>query len=213
MSFDQLKVLFEESQRKLTRITKEFNWTDRNCYAEWLGSTLNYVENSTRLLALAGGTMPADKTAISNRFISHASEERGHDKLLRNDLIALGFNIESFKPNNEMLFYSRSLYYWVSPVGNPVGLIGWVLSLEGVAASVGPEVYEVTTDAFGKKATSFLKVHAEADPDHLKKALEITKDLDDQDLEAVSEALMMYSNQYQKVLHSIENKIMVGKAA
>jgi Iron-containing redox enzyme len=206
MSFEQLEKSFEQTQRELVTATRDFNWADKNCYAHWLICTLNYVENSTRLLALAGGSMPPDKTAISNRFISHASEEKGHDKLLHNDLKGLGLNATSIKPTTEMLCYSRSLYYWVSPVGNPIGVIGWVLSLEGLAASVGPEIFEIVSSKFGVKSASFLKVHAESDPDHLHKALAVAKGLNEDELQIVMDALVMYSEQYRKILHSIEKK-------
>lgn len=204
MSYEQLKKVFDRTQTDLATATKNFQWTSAFSYAMWLRCTLNYAENSTRLLALAGGVMPLEKTNLSNRFIVHAAEEKNHDKLLVSDIKALGFNPEQLRPTLEMLLYSRSLYYWISPVGNPLGLIGWVLSLEGLAANSGPKIYQQTTDAFGRRATSFLKVHAESDPDHLEKALLITKELNESELAVVTDALEMYSYHYQKVLLSKE---------
>ena len=213
MSFEQLKKVFNETQKELVQTTQNFSWTDRDSYASWIACSYNYVENSTRLLALAGGMMPSDKTAFSNRFIAHAAEEKGHEKLLANDIKGLGLSLDVVKPTFEMQVYSRSLSYWVSPNGNPIGLIGWVLSLEGVAASIGPKVYEQTFKKFGPKATSFLKVHAEDDPDHLEKALNIAKELKPDDMAIVSDSLKMYSYQYQKVLYSIDTAYQTKKKA
>ncbi len=203
MSYAQLKQLFDSTQKELAVTAENFQWTAKMSYAMWLRCTLGYVQNSTRLLALAGGMLPPDKTKLSNRFITHAAEEKNHDKLLVSDLKALGFQVEQLQPTFEMLSYSRSLYFWTSPAGNPLGLIGWVLSLEGLAANIGPTVYKKTTVAFGAKATSFLGVHAESDPDHLEKALQITQDLNASEFAIVADALLMYTYQYQQVLHSI----------
>ncbi len=213
MSFAQLKKIFDETQVELISATERFNWSDLQSYGAWLGCTFNYAENSTRLLAMAGGMMPADKTPLSNRFIAHAAEEKGHEKLLLNDIKGLGLSLDHVKPTYEMQCYSRSLSHWIAPGGNPVGLIGWVLSLEGVAASVGPQIYQKTFSKFGAKATSFLKVHAESDPDHLEKALDITKNLSLPDTLIVCDALEMYSYQYEQVLKSIYDRSQSVKAA
>jgi Iron-containing redox enzyme len=204
MSFAQLKKVFDETQKDLIFSTENFNWTDKPSYANWLSCTFDYAENSTRLLAMAGGMMPKDKTSVSNRFINHAAEEKGHEKLLLNDVKGLGLSFEIVRPTYEMQCYSRSLSYWIAPGGNPVGLIGWVLSLEGVAAAVGPKIFEKVLAKYGAKATSFLKVHAESDPEHLEKALSITKGLSEADTVIVCDALKMYSYQYQRVLESIK---------
>lgn len=208
---DQLKKIFASSQVRLVNAVKSFSWENKECYALWLANSYHYALNSTRLLALASGTMPLHHTKISNRFVQHAAEEKGHEKLLESDIKALGYKINELPVSSEMKVYYRSLYYWMTPAGQAVGLIGWILSLEGLAANAGPWLYAKTVKHHGEKSASFLKVHSDADPDHLNKALEITKLLSEEENKIVSEAIEMYSDQYIKILETMGSSQKTSK--
>lgn len=203
MKTDNIKSVLERTQEKLKKTVQSFPWDEKYCYALWLANSYHYALNSTRLLALASGTMPLHLTKISNRFVQHAVEEKGHEKLLENDIKALGYKIDELPVSNEMKVYYRSLYYWMTPAGQAVGLIGWILSLEALAANMGPWLNKTANESHGEKTTSFLRVHSDADPDHLNKALEITKLLNEDELKIVAESIEMYSVQYCNVLNEI----------
>lgn len=202
-----LKRTFEDCQAELKKTVKIFPWENKKAYALWLANSYEYAFNSTRLLALAAGTMPSHLTKISNRFVVHASEEKGHEKLLENDIKNLGYSLSQLPVTSEMSLYYRSLYFWMTPAGQAVGLLGWILSLEGLAAISGPWLFQQTLKFHGEKCSSFLKVHSDADPDHLEKAFEITKNLNDSEIQTVIESVKMYSEQYNKILTSIMKSI------
>ncbi|MEK6774204.1 MAG: iron-containing redox enzyme family protein [Bdellovibrionota bacterium] len=209
----ELRKIFNDCQEQLKKTAKDFQWQDKKSYGMWLANSYHYALNSTRLLALASGTMPLHLTKISNRFVQHAAEEKGHEKLLENDIKALGFSLNDLPVSSEMKVYYRSLYYWMTPAGEAVGLIGWILSLEGLAAHTGPWLYEQAVKHHGQKAATFLKVHSDADPDHLNKAFEITTLLNDHEMKIVCDSVEMYSEQYIKILESISKGKGSGKQA
>lgn len=205
-NFKEFEVQFHATQSALESSVKQFPWHDKWAYAQWLADSYQYAFHSTRILALAAGYMPTNLTQISNRFITHAAEEKGHEKLLQTDIKNLGLNFADLAVTDEMKVYYRSLYYWVSPAGNPVGLIGWVLSLEGLACRMGPWMHEVTKREYGPKASHFLRVHSDADPEHVAKALQITATLSEKDLAIVSESMSLYCAQYARVLEAISSQ-------
>lgn len=204
MNYNQLKQVFETEQKAIQQATREFTWADPSCYARWLANTLFYVQNSTRILALAAGTFDLTKTALSNRFIAHAAEEKGHERLLIMDMKALGVESAKLPISKEMHFYYYSLYYWLAPAAKPVGLLGWILSLEGVAAGVGPEIYDLVCEKHGPAVAQFLKVHAEADQHHVVEALNITQGLTVAELALVAKSIQLYSRQYCSILQDIQ---------
>lgn len=197
----------EHYQDLLISEINNFPWGDKNAYAQWLANTYHYAFNSTRIIALGAGTMPPHLTKISNRFIQHAAEEKGHEKLLENDVKALGMDIHSVPVSSVMEMYYRSLYFWVSPAGHPVGLFGWILSLEALAANAGGSVLVEVKKFHSPKSCSFLNVHSDADPDHLNKALEAVSFLSTDELKIVAQSLKMYSESYIRLLSEISKGV------
>lgn len=54
---------------------------------------------------------------------------------------------------------------------SPVALLGYILALEVFAVTCFKEFHEIVSEAHGEKASLFVKVHADDDPDHVEKAL------------------------------------------
>lgn len=213
MNFQDFKSLFEQNLNHLSDTARTYPWENQQAYASWLANTYHYVCNSTRILALAAAHMPPQLTLLSNRFIAHAAEETGHEKLLERDLKSLGYEPKDFPVSHEMKLYHASLYYWMSPAGNPIGLIGWILSLEGIAAKLGPWGHETTQKIYGTKATNFLRVHAEEDPDHLNKALQAASMFNESQLDLVADSMNMYSQQYAEILKAMAKSLGTKIAA
>ncbi len=191
---------------KINEALCSFPWSDPHCYTQWLRDTHEYVLNSTRILAYAAAVMPQKYTTLSNRFVAHATEEKGHEKLLENDLKALDLKVSDIPPTNAMKFFHQSLYYWLSHQGNVVGLFGWIFALEGAAVRSGEYAYNHAREAHGPKAASFLKVHSNEDPDHLEKAFKMIDVLSPEDQHVVELALDQYADLYISILQNISQK-------
>lgn len=203
IAFNNIRNDLEKTQREMMVVVKKFPWHDKLAYAAWLANSYHYANNSTRILALVAGTMPMHLTKLSNRFIQHAAEEKGHERLLENDIAKLGFKVSEIAISPTMQIYYRSLYYWSTSAGSPVGLIGWILSLEALATNLGGWIYTEINKYHGSNCASFLKVHSDADPEHVEKALEVVKLLDNTEARIVADANAMYSATYINILNEI----------
>src|SRR5690242_4687019 len=113
MKIEELQKKFEKIQTHLSKMSEEFPWENREVYASWLAQSYEYVRFSTRILALTAGHFPLEKTSHSTRFIQHAAEEKGHDKLLINDAKALGFDLKRLEVLPEAEAFHKSLYFWI----------------------------------------------------------------------------------------------------
>ncbi len=152
-----------------------------DAYAQWLGQTFHFVNNSTRLLALASAYTPYSQAELHSRFIDHAKEERGHEKLLIMDLKALGKTVEDIPELFPTAGLYKSQYYWIEHKSTSA-FMGWILVLESVAAYFGPKVLERVTKTHGKSASHFWKVHAIEDQDHIGKAMREVEGLNEADM-------------------------------
>jgi thiaminase len=174
-----LKKEFEKGQEGLIKITKEFPWEDPMAYAYWLGQTYFYAHKSNRILALAAAHFPPEENKFHHRFIDHAREEKGHEKLLLTDLKILQWKIEDIPDLPEMTAFYQGLFFWIEHI-HPVGLFGWVLCLEGLAVKEGPQLYDRVRRAHGEKASTFLKVHSHEDVGHLSTAFALLEGLSEE---------------------------------
>jgi uncharacterized ferritin-like protein (DUF455 family) len=202
MQFETLQKKSKELQARLNRMADEFPWENKEAYAGILAQSYEYVSFSTRILALTAGHFPLDKTPYSARFIQHAAEEKGHDRLLVNDVKALGYDMAKIPILPEAEAFHKSLYFWIYQ-GRPLVIFGWILALECFAVQNGPAIFARVEKAHGKKAASFLHVHSNEDPDHVTKAFETIRALSEKELEDVAHGLELYGALYENVYRAV----------
>ena len=170
--------LFEETMTELQQTAEAFPWEDPVAYSQWLGQTYHFVVHSTRILALASARTPMNQYSFHNRYIDHAKEERGHEKMLINDLKALGRDISQIPEFACTSALYKTQYYYIEHCSTDI-FMGWVIMLEAFASNFGPGILKRVTKAHGKEASVFWKVHAEEDQDHIQKAFKQVSQLPD----------------------------------
>lgn len=172
-------------------------WHDEEFYNNWLAQTYYYVCHSTRLLALSGALMPLDQQAFHNRFLEHAGEEKGHEKMATNDMKAFGKKIDQYPELHATATLYQTQYYWIEHV-SAISFFGYVLALEYLAVSYVPQINKMVEELHGRKAASFLRVHGEEDVGHVEKAVENIMRLDEKQLERIffnyEQSLKCYRN-------------------
>jgi hypothetical protein len=184
-----------------------FPWENKNAYAMWLTQTFHMVNHSTRLVALAGACAPLDQNELHIRFVDHAKEERGHQRLCISDLAAIGHKLEEFPCLSQAASLAQIQYYWVQHRA-PSSLFGYILSLECLAVEFGPELYRRTSAAFGKTAANFLKVHSEDDVDHTEKAFKLLNSFSSPEKSMIQENLEISASLYRSMLQDIQSYAM-----
>jgi pyrroloquinoline quinone (PQQ) biosynthesis protein C len=207
LKHEDLLKLYDQVQGKMAKAVDEFPWEDKSAYLMWLRQSFEYANNSTRILALTAGHLK--NNLFSTRFIQHAAEEKGHERLLVNDAKAFKVKIEDLKAYPEAKAFHQSLYYSIL-YDNPVAIFGWVIMLEGVACLKGADLYRRTVKAHGERAVAFLKVHSDEDIEHIKKALDSVANLEPEDRKVVMESMEMYADLYCNVLNRIKDECKRG---
>ena len=200
MNIEELKNQLYGHIEGIEATAKEFPWDKKDYYAMWLRQTYAFVCHSTRLLTLSSALSKDDN--FHCRFLDHAEEEKRHEKLIEADFKNLNLKISDFPELLPTAGIYQIQYYWTQHV-NPICLFGYVLLLEGLAVKVGGPVYEKTKEYYGDKACNFIRIHVEADQDHLPKAFKTIEKLDTETLGLISQALKLTSGFYHESLKDI----------
>lgn len=170
-------------------------------YKEWLAQTYYFVRFSTPMLALSAGRAVSQRE-YHYRCIAHLAEEKGHERMLLNDLKQFGSNIADFEELPAASALYQTQFYWIEHVG-PTSFLGYILLLEGIAVLAGKEIMEKVASLPG---TSFLKVHAEEDPDHLEKAFDAIEKLSTPEQAQVLKNLHSSAHHYKSLIAMVAEK-------
>lgn len=127
------------------------------------------IENMLLLHGMIVASVPLLKFAIPKcggelreYYRKHVAEEEGHDRVLRDDLAALG--ITDISPSFQAAKIAGSQYYLIAHE-SPSALLGYMLALESNVLSMFH--VEQIEQAHGTKLESF-RHHAKHDPRHAK---------------------------------------------
>jgi thiaminase len=169
-SLELIKETYNERFEETKTFLIAFPWYSKRVYRDWLIQTYAYVKHTTRLTALAAARIDVEDP-MHQHMLNHAAEEKNHQQLIINDLEVLDpdyvWNLEELPITTA--FY-QSLYYQIDHI-SPYALFGRVIPLEGLASIAGPILCDKVKRAYeGQNVSSFLEVHAEADPGHVERA-------------------------------------------
>jgi hypothetical protein len=145
----------------------------RELYPEYLVLCHGIVRASVPLMEAArdrAARLPGDPVAaaVADYCARHVPEELGHDDWLLEDLAGLGVDPDAVlarPPSPAVAALVGAQYYWIHHV-HPVGLLGYVLLLEGwpPTPSTVDELRRRT--GYGPEAFRTLLAHADLDPGH-----------------------------------------------
>lgn len=178
-------------------------------YGNFLAQTFYYVSHSTRMLAFAGGLMKREDENHFRRFIKHISEETSHEILAERDLQDLGMEPADFYHLPETRALWEPQYYKMLHEG-PLSLMGYIIALEYFSCTYLPAFYHKIQSAYGGKAGRFIKLHAEEDPDHIQKAIELTEKLSPQVQEVILVNIMQTAKTYSMMIEACSESSALG---
>jgi hypothetical protein len=204
-----MEVLNKEIET-ISVVARAFPWDDRAHYAFWLAQTYYYVAHTTRLIALAAARMPIADENFYGRFVREISEERGHELLLLNDLKALGHSIEEFEELPETSFFYQTLGYLIDRE-EPVSILGYSLTLEGLSALKAHEYYARASAAFGENACTFLRVHNVVDEKHFEAGFQFLQEVPPRAVAPIMKGARQCSAIYRNILTACENAVQNKK--
>ncbi len=185
------------------------NINNPKIYGNYLAQTYYYVSHSTRMLAFAAGLMKRNDEPHFRRFVKHISEETAHEILAERDLEDLGFTPNDFYqlPETRMLWEPQ---FYKMQHENPLALMGYIIALEYFACTHLPRFYENVQDIYKGKACRFIKLHAEEDPDHTAKALELTAKLPLEIQQLVLINIVQTAKCYSSMVYACESEVILS---
>ena len=197
---------FNESMSLLEQNLLNFDIENKAAYANFLAQTYYYVSHSTRLLAFAAGMYKGGEEKLFRRYISHISEESSHEVLALKDLEDLGYTIEQFPEIAETKQLWEAQYYKVLHT-DPTVFMGYILALEAFACNYFPSFLEKIDKTYNGKAMRFVKLHAEEDPEHVKKAIEFIDSLEEERQSNISENILQTAKSYSYMLNACSETV------
>lgn len=150
-----------------------YPWDNNEAYVGWLSQQYHIVRHSTPMLALCCGRA-INNPDFHKRCIDHLSEEKGHDKMLLNDIKLSKGMLHDEEPTARG-YYSPQ-YYQIEH-NAPESFLGYILFMEALAVRFGKKIAQKAANA--SKGTTFLKLHAEEDDGHIDSAYKIIENLPD----------------------------------
>lgn len=180
------------------------DFTDAEVYANWLAQTYAFVKHSVRLSALGASRLDADDP-LAKRMVHHTAEEKGHHLLAKHDIEALGKSLDDYPAFGVTNAFYQAQYYKVL-FEHPAHLLGQILMLEAVSAELGPWMLEIVEREFGPKASTFVRVHATEDQDHVQKALAAVKQMPPEQQRGVEVNFHQACEVYCLILRSIREQ-------
>lgn len=195
-----MSLIFKQKLEQVADIMNEVNFTDKTIYAYWLAQTYYFVRHSTPMLALSAG-LSIDNRPYHLRCIDHLGEEKGHDKMILNDLKQFGFKIEDFPEFSSTQAFYQIQYYWIEHK-SPTSFLGYITFLEGLSIYVGKAILNKVCDF---KGLSFLKLHAEEDVGHLDKAFAMIESLPKNEQDLIFNNFKLSAHLYLGMLSEVES--------
>jgi hypothetical protein len=194
---------------------RSYSWEDKRSYAEFLAQTYYYICHSTRLLAASAARFSQADQHLHKRFLKHTDEENSHELLALRDLQKLGYKLSDFPE----LAQTKTLYeiqYYKIEHCDPAALMGYILALETMAGNDFKWLKEKLIGLYGKECVKFVQVHADEDPDHIEKALDVIEKLEHHRLAAIDINIEQTAICYNDMLKASMTKVSLlkpGKAA
>lgn len=177
------------------------NFADKKVYANWLAQTYYFVSHSVRLSALGASKLDVD-CPIGKRMQAHTMEEKGHHVLAEKDIQKLGYQLKDFPAFGVTNAFYQSQYYKVL-FEHPYHLLGQIFMLEAFSVDAGPQMWATVKQSHGELACHFVRVHANEDIDHVKKALEAIESFPAEQKKGVTENFKQACELYYMILRSV----------
>jgi pyrroloquinoline quinone (PQQ) biosynthesis protein C len=191
-----------ELVRTVQEVGEEFrnlNWDSKKVYLNWLAQTYYYVQHTTCFIALMAARWGPKNREKQYQALNFLNGEAGHDLLLIDDLKFFKANISEFEEFLETQLFYQNQYYLVEHE-TPAAQLGYAFFLEGIASTQARHAYDKVKHTYGPEAGTFLKVHAEEDPEHFQMGLKMLEGFGNDDLLVIEKSLRQSALLYSQML-------------
>jgi hypothetical protein len=140
-------------------------------YTMFLSQAYHHVKHTVPLLKACDSRIPPEKEWLHEAIATYIEEEIGHEEWILNDLAACGANPDVHRcspPRPEVEIMVAYAYDTINR-GNPIGLFGMVMVLEGTSMLLATDAAEAIGRSLTlpRKAFSYLSSHGALDVGHM----------------------------------------------
>jgi hypothetical protein len=180
----------------------------RESYRAFLTEAYHHVKHTVPLLIACAAELPERLAWLRNGLAEYVEEEYGHENWILADLTEAGFDAAAARargpsPETELMV---SYAYDTVQRGNPVGLFGMILVLEGTSAAIATRAAEIIGARLElpHRALTYLRSHGALDQCHMGHFDALVDELDDVgDRAAVLHAARMFYRLYGDVFRAL----------
>lgn len=191
----------------ISKQLNQLNWTRPMIYANWLSQTYFYVRHATRVLCYAASHCNLEQEKLHLKLIQGIGEEQGHEFLALRDLKSLQFKIDQFQEFPETSAYYQTLYHNIRTDG-PMSLLGYFISLEGLAAIGMTKMTTTIFNTYGDSKAEFLRMHCKVDERHFQEGLNFVCELEEAEIKVVEKYLILSSHLYEGLLQAVGRRTL-----
>jgi len=143
----------------------------RDDYMAFLGQAYHHVRHTVPLLMSCGYRLPEHYAWLRTAVGKYVEEEMGHEEWILDDVAACGGDREAARNATPLPATELMVAYAYDSVnrGNPVGLFGMVLVLEGTSVALASNAAARIQEVLGlpDQAFSYLTSHGSLDVSHM----------------------------------------------
>ena len=201
-SLNAMVAKFHERVAEVGRAMRAFPLEQPAAYSAWLAQTYFLVRHTTRFLTIGASNAPLSDRALHYDMIHHLKGELHHDQVALDDLTAMGHSVSEYPELIETSLLYQTQYYWLDK-HEVSSLMGYALMLEGLACEYGKTMIDKSA-VHGKKATAFIRLHAQVDVGHFADGLKSLEQYPDVEHEAIIRNLDQSTRLYIGMLDAIK---------
>jgi pyrroloquinoline quinone (PQQ) biosynthesis protein C len=140
-------------------------------YIAYLSNVYHYAQHSATVIGMAGARAVVRNPELARYLLHHADEELGHEQWALDDLGALGVSADAVRASRPVPACTAMIgyEYYIANHANPVGLFGWLYTLEAMGDDLGARIAQAISPHLKVSAgpgLKFLAGHGEADHEH-----------------------------------------------
>lgn len=177
-------------------------------YLAFLHQAYHHVRHTTALLDAARERLSPAQRWLEAPLAAYIEEEAGHEAWILDDIEACGENRDTWAARSPGFATEMMVAYLYDTVqrGNPTGIFGMVLVLEGTSSNLAPAVAAIVQERLElpDSAMTYLTTHGELDQTHIahfESVMNRIEDLEDQAaiIHAARRVYRLYGDVYRDV--------------
>ena len=183
---------------------------DPALYAAYLANVFHYAQHSAAVIGLAGGRCTRKHPDLARYLLRHAEEELGHEQWALDDLAVLGVSAEKVRSSRPVPACAAMIgyEYYIAGHANPIGLFGWLYTLEAMGDDLGGRIAQAVGAQLGgadMQGVKFLSGHGIADHEHTAELTRVISKLvtDPADRAEIDHVADVVGDLYVRMFHQI----------